>query len=277
MFVVSPWSTGGWVTSETFDHTSVIRFIEKRFGVNEPQITPWRRAVAGDLTSAFDFGQQVGAVPTLPSTVGWEPTDTRRHADYKPTPPKRAKMPVQEAGTRPARAIGYNVQVREVATAGAITVDLVNGGTLGAHLQARLLTPAQAPHSYTVGAGAELRASWPVSGTYDIHLHGPNGFFRRFAGDTNANQVHVTLERDPGTQRVHVEVTAPRGTQVVVHDAHAGPVDVDPNSLRGTLDTTTSAGWYDLTVSVPGTSWLRTFAGHLETGAPSLSDPALGR
>ena len=46
---------GGWVCSETFDHTSLIRFIEARFGVDEPNITPWRRAVCGDLTSAFDF------------------------------------------------------------------------------------------------------------------------------------------------------------------------------------------------------------------------------
>ena len=55
LLVVSPWSRGGWVCSETFDHTSLIRFIEARFGVDEPNITPWRRAVCGDLTSAFDF------------------------------------------------------------------------------------------------------------------------------------------------------------------------------------------------------------------------------
>ena len=36
MLVVSPWSTGGWVCSETFDHTSLIRFIEARFGARSP-------------------------------------------------------------------------------------------------------------------------------------------------------------------------------------------------------------------------------------------------
>ena len=55
MIVVSPWSKGGWVNSQVFDHTSLIRFVEQRFGVAEPNITPWRRAVAGDLTSVFDF------------------------------------------------------------------------------------------------------------------------------------------------------------------------------------------------------------------------------
>ncbi|HEY9028219.1 MAG TPA: phospholipase C, phosphocholine-specific, partial [Burkholderiaceae bacterium] len=50
MTVVSPWSRGGHVCSQVFDHTSVIRFLEKRFGVIEPNISPWRRAVCGDLT-----------------------------------------------------------------------------------------------------------------------------------------------------------------------------------------------------------------------------------
>ena len=52
MIVVSPWTKGGWVNSQVFDHTSVIRFLEARFGVQEPNITPWRRAVCGDLDSA---------------------------------------------------------------------------------------------------------------------------------------------------------------------------------------------------------------------------------
>ena len=47
-FVVSPWSRGGWACSQVFDHTSVIQFIEKRFGVTESHITPWRRAISGE-------------------------------------------------------------------------------------------------------------------------------------------------------------------------------------------------------------------------------------
>ena len=55
MYIVSPWSRGGWVNSQAFDHTSVLRFLEARFGVAEKNISPWRRAVLGDLTSAFNF------------------------------------------------------------------------------------------------------------------------------------------------------------------------------------------------------------------------------
>ena len=45
MYVISPWSRGGWVNSQVFDHTSVGRFIEHRFGVTVPAISPWHRAV----------------------------------------------------------------------------------------------------------------------------------------------------------------------------------------------------------------------------------------
>ncbi len=55
MYVISPWSRGGWVNSQVFDHTSILQFLEKRFGVQEPNISPYRRAVCGDLTTAFNF------------------------------------------------------------------------------------------------------------------------------------------------------------------------------------------------------------------------------
>ncbi|NYB79272.1 MAG: phospholipase C, phosphocholine-specific, partial [Stenotrophomonas maltophilia] len=58
LYVISPWSRGGWVDSQVYDHTSVIRLIERRFGVAAPDISPWRRAVCGDLSNAFDFAQR---------------------------------------------------------------------------------------------------------------------------------------------------------------------------------------------------------------------------
>ena len=92
MIVISPWSTGGFVCSDTFDHTSIIRFMERRFGVREPNISAWRRRTCGDLTAAFDFGQRSGATAlhecgTLPAA----------------TVPKRQSLPRQEPGTRPRR------------------------------------------------------------------------------------------------------------------------------------------------------------------------------
>src|SRR4030095_2592773 len=78
MIVISPWSKGGFVNSEVFDHTSLIRFVEQRFGVAEPNITQWRRTVAGDLASAFDFASPNAAVVSLPSTAAYEPPNTNR-------------------------------------------------------------------------------------------------------------------------------------------------------------------------------------------------------
>ena len=61
--IVSPWTAGGFVCSEVFDHSSLIRFIEARFGVYEPNISAWRRQTCGDLTSAFRFGGERSRFP----------------------------------------------------------------------------------------------------------------------------------------------------------------------------------------------------------------------
>lgn len=61
-----------FVRSQVFDHTSVIRFIETRFGVYEPNITAWRRAVCGDLTTAFDFRTPDSRIPPLPDTSNYK-------------------------------------------------------------------------------------------------------------------------------------------------------------------------------------------------------------
>ena len=69
--VVSPWSAGGWVCSEPFDHTSVLQFLEKFTGIAEPNITDWRRQTFGDLTSAFRFNDQKALhPPSLPDAAG---------------------------------------------------------------------------------------------------------------------------------------------------------------------------------------------------------------
>ncbi|HVK29861.1 MAG TPA: phospholipase C, phosphocholine-specific [Nocardioides sp.] len=276
MFVVSPWTTGGWVCSETFDHTSVLRFLEARFGVREPQITPWRRTVAGDLTSAFDFSRQNDAVPPLPSTDAMAPADRRRHATYFPSAPATGTMPTQEPGVRPARPIRYAFDVVEKGAA-PLRLQVVNTGALGVHLQARLIEPAGVPHSYTVEAGKRLAVDLPVTGAYDVHVHGPNGFFRRYAGDTGAERVLASVEPLGGRRGVgagKVRLVVEGDADVVATDAYAGDLTLRGGQVE--IDTRASGGWYDVTVTIPGTSFVRTLAGHLESGRPSTSDPQLG-
>jgi phospholipase C len=69
MLVLSPFSRGGHIASQVFDHTSQLRFLETRFGVRAPNISPWRRATTGDLTSALHLHRSDQSVPALPSTA----------------------------------------------------------------------------------------------------------------------------------------------------------------------------------------------------------------
>lgn len=103
--VCSPWTRGGNVCSQVYDHTSVIRFIERRFGVVEPQISAWRRATCGDLWECFDFSAPDFSIPALPSTtaaVAATDAACSRNAPAAP-PPLNAPLPAQEPGARPVR------------------------------------------------------------------------------------------------------------------------------------------------------------------------------
>jgi phospholipase C len=100
--IVSPWTVGGWVCSELFDHTSVLRFLEKFTGVMEPNITEWRRKTFGDLTSAFRFADTKEGPPALPDTTS-PLVRARFESAYLPKPVlpgAEQKLPIQEKGRR---------------------------------------------------------------------------------------------------------------------------------------------------------------------------------
>ena len=101
--IVSPWTAGGWVCSQPFDHTSVLQFLEKFTGVAEPNITDWRRKTFGDLTSGVPLRRQKQATP--PQYI--DTVNTLNRARYesaylpKPTlPGAEQKPPTQEQGKR---------------------------------------------------------------------------------------------------------------------------------------------------------------------------------
>jgi phospholipase C len=284
LLVVSPWSKGGWVCSEVFDHTSVIRFIEARFGVDEPNITPWRRAVCGDLTSAFDFRRSSDRVPALPAVDAYEPDQTLQDPQsVNPPPPPVGSVPTQERGVRRSRRLGYRFDVGFDAAPDALRLSLQNHGRLGVHVQARSLTVAGAPYSYTIGAGDELTTSLPNPGTYDLSLHGPNGFFRHFAGSPDT-RVRVEVLADERAGRLALQLTDGGGHQrrpvvVKVEDAYGPDRHVELHGTRVvTIDTHHSGGWYDLALSTPSDASFRyQLAGRLESHGRLTSDPQLGR
>lgn len=76
MLVLSPFSRGGYVSSETFDHTSQIRFLEERFGILATNISTWRRQTTGDLTSTLRLGSPDLRVPDLPETSQYSQSAT---------------------------------------------------------------------------------------------------------------------------------------------------------------------------------------------------------
>ena len=104
--VISPFSRGGYVCSTTFDHTSTLRLIEARFGVEIANLTRWRRETCGDLTAAFGFGVPPRLdVPRLPETENALRMAQRRAISLPPPEvPVDQVMPRQEPGSRPRRA-----------------------------------------------------------------------------------------------------------------------------------------------------------------------------
>jgi len=109
LLVISPFSRGGYVCSETFDHTSQLRFLEERFGVKAPNISRWRRRTVGDLTATLHMKTAMTSVPRLPPTTddpsyvaakGCSENDLLEIADNQPAYPlaPTQSMPSQEPG-----------------------------------------------------------------------------------------------------------------------------------------------------------------------------------
>jgi phospholipase C len=111
MLVISPFSRGGYVASDVFDHTSQLRFLEERFGVRAPNISAWRRKTAGDLTPTLHMGHKDVSSPALPSTSNDLPANVMAEGcsqldilevagNQPPYPvPGDQVMPRQEAGS----------------------------------------------------------------------------------------------------------------------------------------------------------------------------------
>jgi phospholipase C len=299
MYVVSPWSKGGWVNSEVFDHTSVIRFLEKRFGVKEPNISPWRRAVAGDLTSTFNFSDPDDSdfYDDLPDTIDLAERARELPGRTTPVTPALAELPVQAWGIRPSRALPYELHVhaKERPKAGTVALSFVNTGRAGAvfHVYDKKYLD-RIPRRYTVGAGHELGGEWDVradDGAYDLWVLGPNGFHRHFTGDIDPQQrrapepeIRVEYDRHRDGLRLTLinRGDAPASFRLTSNAYHNNwqPLSfrVAPRDHRDHfLPLKHSAHWYDFTVRVVGAdSYSRRFAGHMETGRHSLSDPGMG-
>ena len=297
LYVVSPWSRGGWVCSEVFDHTSTIRFLEARFGVREPNISDWHRAVSGDLTRCFDFERpndgELAALPDMSYAKGEE-----LRIDLPPVrPPRNARLPSQDLGVRYSRALPYRLALLATPrpASGELELRFENTGIAGAvfHVYDRLRLE-RPPHRYTVEAAKELSTAWrtdETDGAYDLFILGPNGSLWQLSGRVPAMIAdtplpEVRLRHEPASYSVVLEAwnLGDRASEVITEpnvyrSDPALTLNVVPDSspIEASWPISASGFWYDFNVRCPALpGWSRRFAGRLETGKHGLSDPALG-
>jgi phospholipase C len=164
MIVCSPYTRGGLVCGETFDHTSTLLFLERRFGVTAPNISTWRRATVGDLTGAFNFIKAADvSVPSLPApsladqrvltecvpaAIVSEADESSPLVPTYPVPPN--SMPSQEPGTADAPS-----GICATGTLGSTTLVAAQSGN--ATIASLPLTAAASPAAPAVlGAAAAL-------------------------------------------------------------------------------------------------------------------------
>lgn len=339
MIIASPWTRGGWVNSQLFDHSSTIqfleRFVEQKFKkrTTEANISPWRRAICGDLTSAFR--PYDGKKPALPFVERNKFVESIQRARFKEIPSNykalsdeeiteiskgpAASRPfsVQEPGTRQACALPYELYADgrlndgksgfdlDLQAATTLFKDLSAGAPFNVYLYGTIRSSATtalniSDHkmqaaTYAVKAGDTLKESFQLSrfanGRYDIAVHGPNGFFREFkgSGDDPGVEVRCSYEAGKGSDGqmraalvIHLLRNSGAGhAKVRVADRYSGKtstktVSNDKEEIVKS-DLGKQHGWYDVSVSVNGAvDFERQYAGRVETGQPSITDPVMG-
>lgn len=315
LIIASPWSRGGYVNSQVFDHTSTLQFLERFLShktgqtVTESNISDWRRLVCGDLTSAFrpwkgetipspEFLRKDAFIESIHRAQFQKLPDNFKAlspdeiAAYNSNPPAR-----QEPGTRPSCALPYQLQVEghlnkdkkrfEITFANSrqlfgdktagVPFNVYAPGSYASRLQPGKFEAVRT-WAYGVRAGDTLSDAWPLQefegGHYHLCVYGPNGFFREFRGDVSDPVIDVLFD-DKGV--LHLSGA---GTTVVITDHAYGKARVSKkvgNSATA-ISLAGSHGWYDFSVAVNGhAGFEKRYAGRIETGKDSISDPYMGR
>ncbi|GAB3805647.1 phospholipase C, phosphocholine-specific [Spirosoma humi] len=325
LVVVSPWSRGGYVNSELFDHTSTLRFLEnflshkKGKEIRESNIGSWRRTVCGDLSSVFR--PYNGEAIKLPKSLEKEAFIEGIHkAQFKAVPSNYKRLseqdiqqcatnpaaspylPRQEVGIRPSCALPYELYVDGRMVGKQFTLTLA--AKADAFGKQALGAPFQVHHrqgdgvtirSYTVMAGDELQDAWPVDQPMRVSVQGPNGFYRAFnSGPANPPvQVVCDYERDAkkkytGNVVVRLKNTDPARTYSIqlldnAYQTKKQAITLEKAGMAGAqqavvLDLKKSHNWYDFCVKVTGFDLFeQQYAGRVETGKASFSDPFMGK
>jgi phospholipase C len=231
MIIASPWSRGGAVCSQVFDHTSVLRFLEVLLShktgkqITEPNITPWRRTVCGDLTSAFrpeppggdlllafpnreEFFQAIHRAQFLSPPGDMRPLTPAEIESLRNSPHTSKLMPQQEQGTRPSAPLPYELAVngqrsddrKQLTVQFEARKERFGEKSAGSPFiaYARRGNNDVQIRNYAVSAGDRLEDAWKLDefpqGEYDVAIYGPNGFFRHFRGGADGPGLDIQVE-----------------------------------------------------------------------------------
>ena len=317
MVIASPWSRGGYVNSQVFDHTSILQLMEKvlshKLGkpVQETNISAWRRAVCGDLTSTFQPAS--AAKPgTLQFTKRDEVLEAIHKAQFKQMPSGYRKlsaadvkqaatwMPKQEKGVRPSLPLPYELHASGGLSADRKSVEIrmeAKKEAFGAKASGsafHVYTPGKfrkqtnlRTRAYAAEAGKSVTDTWALegfeSGVYHLRICGPNGFLRELIGNAGDPLVQLQCEYAKGDLELVVKNSdRERGFTFQVTDnayrqaKRTATVNAG-GKKRITLKLGKSFSWYDFTLKITGADGFeRRCAGRVETSKAGFSDPAMG-
>ncbi|CAM4401037.1 phospholipase C [Pedobacter westerhofensis] len=337
MIIASPWSRGGYVNSEVFDHTSTLQFLENFLSnktgkkIEEPNISDWRRMICGDLSSVFrpDTGEKIAHPEPIAKNNFLEGIHKAKFkklpSDYKlltqeeiaqinRDPQSSPYMAKQEPGIRPSCALPYQLYAEGKLSADKksfeITFDNKNQvfGSKTAGAPFNVYAPGKYMNinkpgvleqvrtwAYGLKAGDTISDNWPLSefenGIYHLRAYGPNGFYREYMGDEKdpAVQVSVAYEHDgnrdglSGNIAIKLANAASEDLALEITD-HGYKLNNHTKIVKASqtasliLNLKNSHGWYDFSVKVKGNhNFTKRYAGRVETGKMSFSDPFMGR
>lgn len=322
LLVISPWSAGGRVCSEVFDHTSFIKFLDtwletkgkKPRGAVFENVSAWRRAIAGDLTSVFDFNPQTpGEIETFVNKTepvkiftSEEKQQAKKRAVFKPgiadveaDPDIKKPVALKQDRTQcNLLPIAYEFQILiDLADANTLRMTCLNTGKLGVAYTVYGYNGVEGPWRYSVEGikpgEVPIRFSdnFALAGrNHKIQLvvHGPNGYLAEFC--SNFKEPTEQLLPEILSQKYVPDKYVPDGKvrftfawpktangKLKAVNAYTGE-QAFVNVETGSADFNLKDGWYDVSFmdAVNNNSYLRRYAGHMENGKMSKTDPAIG-
>ncbi|MDW9379707.1 phosphocholine-specific phospholipase C [Chryseobacterium sp. JV558] len=286
MIIASPWTKGGFVNSEVSDHTSVLQFLEnfimKKYkkNVHVDNISDWRRAVCGDLTSAFNSSSV--KAPQMNYLDQKEYAKTINAAKNKPVPDLKwysendlngNLLEIQERGLKPSNPLPYHFHVN--LEGGQIKMTNLKENGVPLLIYDRTQFNSTLYHfSYALYSKQELSHA-VHSGAYDYEIFGPNGFFRKFKGNNNA-ETEVILTNIISKNQVELTIRNPKKENISIsledlYTKNKKTISVQKTEEKIIIDLDKYKGWYDLKLMLNDRLWH--FAGRIETGKVSVSDP----